>query len=438
MSLFGLGSSDPLSAFGKSSTNDTVSDSYPLKISNSISTHAGNLASSASGAFKNAAAAANTTTTNGLGGVAAGASMGMSPFAFGLDLGKDEPNWAAFAVQHYLEAILTSPLMVVETLTDVQYQKRIDSNAEDDSYTNYESVHPGSAGRVMPLFLPRMHSDISSNLRQITDSELEGISGLFKGHVTNFLFPCSHWRGLVPLETIRTRLIVQATSSSRRRYFGPAHVLYSMASEERPTTFSSALSTIYTSRVLLPSILVHAAGAFVRFFSSRIIQEELGLDPAFSPMLFRFATLGFLAVEAAVVAPLEMVRKRLQVQRIDAFRASPNPAANSNSSKAQTFESVVETSAVPYTGMFNCIGSIIAEEGGKRPISRTTKKTSNLSAADWQDVYGGGIEKPATGVWSSVTNLSRGIATLYRGFWARYASTVILYISNEISQDDGW
>ncbi|KAJ1327191.1 hypothetical protein BSLG_010533 [Batrachochytrium salamandrivorans] len=341
----------------------------------------------------------------------------------------------------------------------------------DDSYTNYESVHPGSAGRVMPLFLPRMHSDISSNLRQITDSELEGISGLFKGHVTNFLFRAlftviqpgieefmndildvfedvnpstniiSHavtGAVLCPLETIRTRLIVQATSSSRRRYFGPAHVLYSMASEERPTTFSSALSTIYTSRVLLPSILVHAAGAFVRFFSSRIIQEELGLDPAFSPMLFRFATLGFLAVEAAVVAPLEMVRKRLQVQRIDAFRASPNPAANSNSSKAQTFESVVETSAVPYTGMFNCIGSIIAEEGGKRPISRTTKKTSNLSAADWQDVYGGGIEKPATGVWSSVTNLSRGIATLYRGFWARYASTVILYISNEISQDDGW
>ncbi|EGF79516.1 hypothetical protein BATDEDRAFT_35418 [Batrachochytrium dendrobatidis JAM81] len=470
MSFFGLGSSDPLAAFGKASSNDITSESYPLKLANSVATDISNMATFANskGSF----------SANSQGVVASGSSATTkSQLLFGLDFGKDEPNWAAFAVQHYLESILTSPLLVVETLTDVQYQKRIDATNEDDFSTDYETVHPGSSGsRVIPLHLPRMHSGISSNLRLIADSELEGVSGLFKGHVTDFVFRASFsiiqpgieefmndmldvfedvnpttsilshaitGALLSPIETARTRLIVQATGSSRRKYFGPIHVLHNMANEERPTTFSTAFSTLYQPRILLPSVLVHTAGSFVRFFSSRIIQEELGLDPAFSPIMYRLATLGFLALEAAIVTPLEMARKRLQVQRIDAFRRSPNPVASPNSSKSQTFESVVATSSTPYTGLFNCIYSIIFEEGGRRPISIKSKKNLNLSASDWQDIYGGGgshsgPQKQSGGIWTSMVNFSKGISTLYRGFWARYATTIVLYVSNEISRDDNF
>ncbi|KAL2918533.1 hypothetical protein HK105_201934 [Polyrhizophydium stewartii] len=402
--------------------------------------------------------------------------------AGGLDLGDAEPNWAAFAVQQYLEALLASPLVVVETLTDVQFQKRIDSPYErlwrpttvqpTTSYSSYESVPLSGSGRVVPMHLPRMHSDISGNLRTITDSELEGLSGLLKGHLTDFCFRASFaviqpgieefmndmldvfedvnpttnilshaitGAVLSPLELVRSRLIVQASSSSRRRYFGPIHALYSIANEERPSPSSSAFSTLYTPRVLIPSILVHSVGPFVRFFSARIIQDELGLDAAFTPVLYRLATLGFLAIEAAIVTPIEMARKRLQVQRLDAFRQSPNHAASPHATRTQAFDSVVETSATPYTGMLNCIGCIVAEEGGRRPVKRRQHMGGNLSSAEWQDVYGGGGgEKPATGVVESLGRLAKGISTLYRGFWARYAATVILYASSEIAREDGW
>ncbi|KAI8924360.1 hypothetical protein BC831DRAFT_465872 [Entophlyctis helioformis] len=432
----------PLSLFGKTSSSDTL-EAYPLR----LATSASGSAASAAGAAKSALAGPAGSAAGAVGSSAKSAAASLGLFD------DEETNWPAFAIQHYLEALLVSPLLVVETLTDVQFQKRIDTPYEDEAYAGYENVQPaGTGSQALPL-------------------ELEGVSGLLKGHFTESIFRgsfaiiqpgieefmndmldvfedvnpatriISHAVAgavLSPLELVRTRLIVQASSSARRRYYGPIHALYAIANEERPSPSTGSLSTLYSPRILIPSILIHSLGPFVRFFSARIIADELGLDPDFTPMMYRLATLGFLAIESAILAPLEMARKRLQVQRLDAFRSSPNPA-NPSGSRVQSFETTVETSGTPYTGIMHCLGSIIAEEGGNRSVLKKRNVNTNLSAADWQDVYGGGAPQSApTGMWASMTRLSKGLSTLYRGFWAHYASTVVLYVSSEIAKDDGW
>ncbi|KAJ3025790.1 hypothetical protein HDV00_012496, partial [Rhizophlyctis rosea] len=248
--------------------------------------------------------------------------------------------------------------------------------------------------------------------------------------------------------------------------------------------------------------------------------EELGLDSTFTPVLYRAATLAFKADEVAIVTPLEMARKRLQVQKVGgsraARRANRRRRAEEGSGEGekegvepaveevQTFETVVQTSGKMYAGILDCIGSIIAEEGGKSKKGRRKKRKATVGTGpagvgaagaaggvagpfgiswvggglgfggesyggnEWQKVWGGaeatgaappGLQPYPTysaampvpveptpqrrgdqggGVVGAVGRFASGVKTLYRGFWPRYISRIVVYAFEEISSGDEW
>lgn len=409
--MFGTKSSQPLFVFPHDSPNDTSQSGYVMKATNVVS----------------------VDQQSGL---------------------MEDHNWVGFALQRYLQTGIVSPLVVVETLTDVQFQERDDESEEEKKG-----------------LLPRLQGGIAQNLKDITDSEpAGGFAMLFKGHTTDFAFrlsfaaiqpyleelmndamdvledthPVTHIVShaltgavLSPLELVRTRLIAQSTQSHKRRYFGPLHALYAIANEERPSNASTAISTLYSVQLLLPSILIHSIGPSLRFVLNRFIQDELGLDATFNPLLFRLATLGVLAIQSLVQTPLEMARKRLQLQRIDALR---KPVDSTDGYRQKPFETCVETQPEAYTGITHCIWSIMQREGGVKSRKRRTFTGNETINSDWSDIYGGGNEasRSSNTFVGRVGGVCKGISTLYRGFWANYCSSIILYVSNDILNEEPW
>lgn len=122
--------------------------------------------------------------------------------------------------------------------------------------------------------------------------------------------------------------------------------------------------------------------------------------------------------------PIEMCRKRLAIQRIDAFKLE---------NKGPEMDTIVETHPEPLHGLFDCMLTIIREEGSVK-----FKKSKKISNEDWHSVYGGEKETSTHGFLHSVSGIGLGIRSLYRGFWPRYLRSCILFISNEITDEERW
>ncbi|KAI8807426.1 hypothetical protein BJ742DRAFT_812687 [Cladochytrium replicatum] len=465
----------------------------------------------------------------------------------GLD---ENGDLAGFALQHYMLALLSCPAEVVLTLCEVQFQKRGDDESYDPAnLDSYVSVAASSV-KYDASKLPPLDAGFLENLHELVENENEGWMALIKGHFTYFcqniafqslqpaleegindaldVFedrnPWTHVLSnvvvggfLSPLELARTRLIVQASSSSRRKYYGPIHALHAVASEnnafshpiQMQSSASSApplnpahtpsvatISTLYAPRHLIPSLLIHAIRPSLRLLSDSIISNELGLSSNFNPILFRVSRLCMMLMECAILTPFEIARKRFQVQRMSAridYGQSSGPQ-----DPATPFDTVVEVQPRYYSGLWDAIGSIIQEEGAAPPIVRRTakrarkrrlgsgyaanqtvaneeiveppvermKKTGSAGSANpwsWDDddtAFGPSPSssagarssgqtprasiikekrKPASsggngGVW-------KGVKSLYRGFWARYAQDVIAYVFSEMNAarvDEFW
>ncbi|TPX56424.1 hypothetical protein SpCBS45565_g08415 [Spizellomyces sp. 'palustris'] len=380
----------------------------------------------------------------------------------------DTSDLASFALRNYVLAVLTSPLQVVETLSEEQYQKREESTEQNPAPTTAQEAPPKTEDHLPPL-----QDGVWENIREIVESDGEGWTSLLKGHFTNFAFHASHAilqpaleeaindafdvyedthpatlvlshvavGGLLsPLELVRTRLIVQPSQSHRKKYYGPLHALHAVATEE-----GRGFSSLYSARHLVPSIIVHGLSPVLRIISKTIITDELGLDPTFTPVLHHLATLAFMAIEVGIITPIDMARKRIQLQRL-----SPSPARSGPADAPQACETSVEVSPKYYSGIWNCIRSIVAEEGGKSKRRRRRRRHQSTGlASEWHQVHDHEAEyglydipshrRSNTGFVASVGRFASGVRTLYRGFWARYASRVVVYAFDEISQsEENW
>ncbi|KAJ3159583.1 hypothetical protein HDU86_001592 [Geranomyces michiganensis] len=419
-----------------------------------------------------------------------------APGQGGNDFLSDSPansDLAAFTLRNYVLAVLSSPLQLVETLSEVQYQRREDGDeplaaaagagARDDRPRDALADQSGALVVAGDHQLEPLQNGVWDNLREVVESDGEGWTSLMKGHFTNFAFTASYAvlqpaleeaindvfdvyedthpatliashvfvGGLLsPLELVRTRLIVQPSSSIRKKYYGPFHALHGITTEEHV-----GLGSLYSLRHLIPSLLISGLSPLLRAVSKIIIQEELGLDPTFTPVLHHVATLALMAVEVGIVTPFEMARKRLQVQWL-------TPQGRASSQAPQAFETSVAVSPRYYSGIFDCISAIVAEEGGRSRRRRRRKRVpsgggggggrANLGiGTEWHQVHDldgdyrmydvpGAPRRPRdTGLIASMGRFASGVRTLYRGFWARYATRVVVYAFDEISQnDDGW
>ena len=157
---------------------------------------------------------------------------------------------------------------------------------------------------------------------------------------------------LSPLELVRTRLIIQSGSVHRKKYSGAFHALYLIYKEERPSSSSGILGTFYHPRILLPSLLIYVISPLIRYLSTNYIENELGFDSTFTPIMYNLCQLGFLAVEAFVTAPLELARSRIFAQRIDG--------------RVSTNDNCIETAHQSYMTPFDCLQHVVIQEGGRR------------------------------------------------------------------------
>ena len=96
-----------------------------------------------------------------------------------------------------IQNLLISPLIVVETLVDIQWHPR--DAAESEALVYLETTN--QATQEQKLFLPRLHGDFTTN-KLLIDSHQEGWTSNYKGHIAN-LFHRSSFTSLQPLLEVK-------------------------------------------------------------------------------------------------------------------------------------------------------------------------------------------------------------------------------------------
>jgi hypothetical protein len=171
------------------------------------------------------------------------------------------------------------------------------------------------------------------------------------------------------------------------------------------------------------------------------IQQELGLHPSYNPILYKLSQVLFLGVEALAITPIEMARKRLFVQRLNHVhitkKTNITKAVQDNDFDSSAFDTCINVSQHSYSGMLDCLKSVANTEAGK---PKSIAKPSALSETDWRDVYGGSVdsnsESNQNSFYNKIIKFKKGIASVYRGFWPRYLSMVILFVGEEMTREE--
>ncbi|KAI9103172.1 mitochondrial carrier domain-containing protein [Phlyctochytrium arcticum] len=321
---------------------------------------------------------------------------------------------------------------------DRAYVPSVNENAAADgsgyllkaSHLNDESTRP-------PFQLPTLESSTLGAISDIVSMRDEGFTSLWKGQVPSWLFGTSHsflqpsleksiielshehdimLSGhtdsvntigikvlshalssffLSPLDLIRTRLVVQTSNRYHRKYNGTLHCLRTILAEE-------GWRAMYFGRHFVPTLLLQTFRPFFHFTGSILLERMLHLDADTSPFLWALGDLGLKAVELLVTIPLETVRRRLQCQIVTRMPVE------------KPLESSVERNPIPYTGLIDCAGRVIIEEGGTRTV--TGKRRSRKG-------------RPKQPTWWN----SWGFHGLYRGFKIKMVSAVMLMVVNSLA-----
>ena len=235
---------------------------------------------------------------------------------------------------------------------------------------------------------------------------------------------------LSPLELVRTRLIVQSLAPLKKRYHGTFHALGEISKENE----NSRLGSFFTSRTIIPTLLLNTVSPLIRYFCTHVIEAQLGLNSSFNPIMFKIFQLAFIGVEAFLTCPLELARTRLFARTI-----SSDDSGNLKSTdllKLVSYDACVELAPVHSNGVFKCIIDVITIEGGRSAPSKPA--SSKISIDEWENVYGGGaqLQTSESGMLGRLNGYRKGFFSLYRGFWPRYVTLLIQFLSSEINKDD--
>lgn len=109
-----------------------------------------------------------------------------------------EQDWLSFTVQKYMETLLSSPLVVAETLLNAQHHKRLSKGEYDEPAIAYESIQEGSLESIHEnlkhssnstlKYLPRIDGDVVATSRLLVELKQEGWTANFKGHLSHFAY----------------------------------------------------------------------------------------------------------------------------------------------------------------------------------------------------------------------------------------------------------
>ncbi|KAJ3084344.1 hypothetical protein HK100_009307 [Physocladia obscura] len=415
-------------------------------------------------------------------------------------LGYDGPDLTALALETYTLALVTAPLVVLETLQETQTHyppQPAGGGSELDAYVSVGAGGGGAAeGEAEQEAVPALVSSqgVWGNVRLLGASRGVGLGGLARGHLTSFVVqflarvatpaveealndaldvvddhhPATALAAalavgavLSPLELIRTRLIVQSVASPRRRYYGAIHAAAATHAAEGP----HRLSPLYAAPALVPALVCTALASAARSLARSAIERDLGLSPEYAPLRHTAAVLVFLLAEVLVVTPFELARKRLQVQSLKPVN-SANPG-----DPIHPFTPIVNLAQVRYKGIFDVIRHVVTHEYLSSTSPSVSKKSApppppidaapilppendafdeygswSKKSSDWQDLYASPSQKPAA-LASSLNNRQPqkvkywdGVRSLYRAFWTRYSIRVVEFAFESMRDvgDNAW
>jgi hypothetical protein len=351
-------------------------------------------------------------------------------------------------VKQYLISFSMSPFNVSETYLQVQYQKSkfyasVDTFPDDlkeahneinmmsssvwdeeEKKTKTKKEKKEEENQVIKRQdieverIERLDGGVWKPIHQIIECENEGWTSLLKGSFTSWLYNVSYTLSqpffeellndifdiyedmdprtnilshmiigvaLSPLELIKTRLIIQSTATPVKKYRGSFHCMQTIVNEE------GGMRGLYAPRYVIPAFIYHTLTPTLRIISSHILNDYLLLTPFYNPVLYPLVNTLLLAAEVAIITPLEMARKRIQCQiKKPSSRQQQLMLINNGLNEPVKFETAVEVSPVPYTGIFNVIKRVILEEGN---------------------------DHDEEGKGNAFSQLWYGTKSLYRGFW---------------------
>ena len=171
-----------------------------------------------------------------------------------------------------------------------------------------------------------------------------------------------------------SRLAVQSAAPRHRKYFGLFDGLSKLSAEE-------GLSTVFTPPILTASVLHHGLVGFFNSTPPLIISRLWGVSGQDAPVLYALCELLVNTVELIVTLPVETARRRLFCQPRPRLLVDDRP-----------FRTVVELRPLPYSGVWDCVTSIVAEEGGLRRRRRAGRRRPSLTPGQdgrpWWDGFG--------------------------------------------------
>jgi fusion and transport protein UGO1 len=168
--------------------------------------------------------------------------------------------------------------------------------------------------------------------------------------------------------------------------------------------YEEGISSLYWNRRLFPTVVHHILQPLFKHSTQYIIERWLLISMEHTPIIYQLCEFALGTLETAILLPVETVRRRLECQVL------------SKLPEEKRFEGMIECSKIPYTGMIDCAGRIIAEEGNresKRKKRRAAKKER-----------------------STVMYLWKSIGGLYRGFKMRVLSNVAILLLRSFTIDE--
>lgn len=198
------------------------------------------------------------------------------------------------------------------------------------------------------------------------------------------------------------RLAVQSGSPRHRKYYGLIDGLSKYSAEE-------GLSAAFSSALLPANILYHGIVCFFKNSPPVIISRILGISGQDSPVVYALCELVINVMELLVLLPVETARRRLFCQPRPRILVDDRP-----------FQTLVELRPLPYSGLFDCMSAIIAEEGGLRHRSRRAGRRrpsiTTTAGRPWWDGF--------------------GLKGLYRGIKEHFWATVGLLVVSALQTID--
>lgn len=260
---------------------------------------------------------------------------------------------------------------------------------------------------------------------------------------------------LTPLEMAQSRLAIQNPCILPEEQSNVLNTIYkwsfysvfqSIVKNEGESDHTQ-YGLLYTSRIMIPSIILSTLKPTLSFFTTQFIEEclighQTGLT--YHTLYFLCKTI-FIGIETIVWTPFQLAQKRLFIQCM---------TTNRQKNHATPFETVMKTSGIWYSGIWHALTNVIKNEC--TPTDFQANHTNSKSYST-KPIYHHEVDKEDLDFilkrksakqktwWKPQNNQLtknnaesqswKGFKSMYRGFWPRFTIEWINFLFEVLKQN---